>query len=349
MLLEEIQELIKSDRLSGFTATPEGHHGGEKVQRLEQAVRDRFGVAHAIAFNSATSALHAACVAASRIRGRRFAVTPFSFTASVSCVLMAGEPMLGKGIHFVDIEDKTYCMNPDLIPDEVDVIIPVHLFGHPADMDKIMAKGKFVIEDAAQAIGAKYKGKWCGTIGDCGVFSFNQNKQISCGEGGVLITNNDDVAYITRLVRNHGEVVDDSRWNIVGYNYRMTEIEAIIAWYRLLELDNVIKQRQRGMAEIEWHFGKQRTCGIGEHGAYVYPIRVEDNKKVAEGMTKRGFPLRPGYLTKPLHKIPMYDGHSDCPVTDRLWSKEIIVTDIIKEPFNVIHKFCTELEDIIHA
>ncbi len=344
-IYEEIKELIESDKLSGFTATPEGHYGGEKVKRLESEAARKFGVSHAIAFNSATSALHAACEAAKNIVNKvdmKYAVTPFSFTASASCVLMVNRIPV-----FVDIEDKTYCMNPELIPDDVDVVIPVHLFGHPADMDTIMAKGKFVIEDAAQAMGAKYKGKWCGTIGDCGVFSFNQNKQISCGEGGMLITNNEDVADIARLVRNHGEVIDPGMWTL-GYNYRMTEIEATIAYYRFLKMDEILNHRRLGTLMVEGRFGKQRTCELEDHGAYVYPVRVKDNKKVAEAMTQKGFPLRAGYLTRPLHKVPIYGG-GDCPVTDKMWSKELIVTDIIKQPFDDIQRFCYELEDVLHG
>ncbi len=338
----EIASIIESNKLSGFTATDSGHHGGEKVQRLERVVKDRFEVAHAIAFNSATSALHAACEAARKLTmGNNWAVTPFSFTASASCVLMARQKAT-----FVDIEDKTYCMNPELIPDNTDVVIPVHQFGHPADMDAIMNTDTFVIEDAAQAIGAKYKGKWCGTIGDCGIFSFNQSKQISCGEGGILITNNDEVAEIACLVRNHGEVIDFGY--TLGYNYRMTEIEAIIAYYRFLELDEILSHRRLGILDLEAHFGKQRTCEIDDHGAYVYPIRVKNNKRVAEAMTAKGFPLRPGYLTRPLHRVPIYGG-GDCPVADRMWSDEIIVTDIIKQPPEVVQQFCYEMEDVLHV
>jgi perosamine synthetase len=245
---------------------------------------------------------------------------------------------------FVDIEEKTYCMKPDLIPETVDVIIPVHLFGHPCDMDKIMSKGKFVIEDAAQAITARYKGKYCGTIGDCGIFSFNQSKQVSCGEGGVLITNRDDVADIARLVRNHGEVIDNGY--TLGYNYRMTEIEATIAYYKFLDVDNIIRCRQVGMREMEQYFGKYRTCDINAHAAFVYPIRVHDNKRIAKEMTERGFFLRPGYLTLPLHRVPIYNGNF-CPVADRMWADELIVTDIIRKDRNEIFRFAEALNEVL--
>ena len=346
-LVKELQELITTDKLSGFTATPEGHHGGEKVQRLETVVRERFGVAHAVTFNSATSALHAACVAASELVGDPyFVTTPFSFTASASCVLMAGHD-----VHFVDIEDKTYCINTNLIPDEANVIIPVHLFGHPCDMTALLKrtreKGDFIIEDAAQAITAKFQGRYCGTLGDCGIFSFNQSKQVSCGEGGVLVTNRDDVAEIVKLVRNHGETVYPDKC-VLGYNYRMTEVEAVIAYHRFLDTDSAIAKRRRGMYIMESFFGIQRTCGIDDHAAFVYPIRVENNHCVAREMTEMGFFLRAGYLTTPLHRLPIFEG-DDCPVADRMWSKELIVTDIIRQEPEVIDRFTKTLQGVLSA
>jgi perosamine synthetase len=165
VILKEISELLDSNKLSLFRGDIGLTEGGPMVQRLERAFCGYFDIKHAIAFNSATAALHAACVACNVDTA---IVTPFSFTSSVSCVEMAGGVPL-----FADIDPDTYCMDIATTGvGEGEVIIPVHLFGGMANMDDIMPLGSLVIEDASQAIGSKYKGRYAGTIGDCGIFSF---------------------------------------------------------------------------------------------------------------------------------------------------------------------------------
>ncbi len=340
-ILKEISEVLESDNLSLFRGDKGLTEGGPKVQRLEQAFRDYFKVKHAMAFNSATAALHAACVA---LNVKKACVTPFSFVASVSCVEQAG----GKPI-FLDIDPKTYCM--DVTGFEyyyADAIIPVHLFGGCADMDAIKALDIPIIEDAAQAIGSRYKGKLAGTIGDCGIFSFNQSKPISCGEGGMMITDDDELAHKAKLVRNHGEVVDPDA-GIIGYNYRMTEIEAIIAYHRFLHLDEQIEKRQRNV-----EYFRERLCDIPgvipmwinpdvDYSWYVYAFEVEDNKKVAMRMTDEGIPLRHGYITRPLN---MRYGQS-CPVCEKICNDRIIVTNVITKDTISIDHFVNTLKEVM--
>jgi len=351
--ISEIEELLESDKLSGFSATPEGHMGGEKVRRLEDAFKEYFNVDHAIAFNSATAALHAACEAL-RVKNSEVICSPFSFSASSSCVLMA------KGtVKYADIEDKTFCINPKEIEKQITrytkCIIPVHLCGNMADMDAIMDIAKFcklhVIEDAAQALGASSKGRYAGTIGDCGIFSFNQSKQISCGEGGMLITNYSGLAHIVRLIRNHGECVYPE-WKILGYNYRMTELEAVVAYHKFKRIETVLSHRRK-MADIltellEGAVEAPFLLPEIEHAWYTYPIKVKDNKYVSDEMTRRGYPLRQGYLTKPLHRLDIHD-YQECPVTDRMWREELIVTDIIRHLPGVVRDFAKNLKDVLNG
>jgi dTDP-4-amino-4,6-dideoxygalactose transaminase len=274
-------------------------------------------------------------------------VTPFSFTSSASCVKQAG------GVFdFVDIDPRTYCL--DAINYKNDyykplAVIPVHLFGGCADMDAIKALNVPVIEDACQAIGSKYKGKFAGAIGDCGVFSFNQSKPISCGEGGMMITNDDDIAYKAKLVRNHGEVVDPGA-GIVGYNYRMTEIEAIIAYHRFLKLDEQIYQRQKNVEYFRERLGN--IPGVTpmwinpdvEYSWYVYAFEVEKgNHEVARKMTEAGIPLRAGYITQPLN---MAYGQS-CPVCEEIWHDRIIVSDVIGKDIVAIDQFINTLRKVL--
>jgi len=174
-------EVMKSGVLDGFRGEPgEQFYGGPKVREFESAFAEKFGVKYAVAFNSCTAALHAACVA-TLDKGEAI-TTPFTMTSTAKCALMAGGT-----VKFADIEPETFCIDPYKIEitSKTKVLIPVHLFGHPADMDAIMSIARKhnlkVIEDSAQAIGATYKGRLTGTIGDCGVFSFGQPKTLSTG------------------------------------------------------------------------------------------------------------------------------------------------------------------------
>ena len=341
LILTEIDKLLRTDKLSGFRGDTGRTEGGDYVLRLEDAFKKYFRVKHAVAFDSATAALHSACVAIER---RKIGVTPFSFTASVSCVRMAG----GKPI-FIDLDPQTYCINPNHYRTmDCDAILPVHIFGGCADMDGIMDLQIPVIEDAAQAIGSKYKGKYAGTIGDCGIFSFNQSKLISCGEGGMLITNDDDIAYKSKLVRNHGEVVDQDA-GIIGYNYRMTEIEAVIAYNRFLNLDNIIEKRRQN---VEYFYDIiSRIPGIKpqwinpdvEYSWYVYSFEVEDNHKVVESMREKGIWLRAGYVVEPLNMAYK----QDCPICEGIWKNKIIVTDIIGKERDDIDQFTDSLKEVM--
>jgi len=344
-IIREIKEVLDSDKLSGFRGDVGLTEGGPNVQRLEASFRDYFNIKHAIAFNSATAALHAACEA---LKIDVVIVTPFSFTSSVSCVRQAaGYPL------FQDINPHTYCMdvtNQNSNSDFADAIIPVHLFGGCADMDAIMSLGIPVIEDAAQAIGSKYKGKLAGTIGDCGIFSFNQSKTISCGEGGMLITNDGNIAYMAKLVRNHGELLD-YKADIVGYNYRMTEIEAIITYNRFLKLDEIIEQRKENVEyfrKLLLEIDEVKPQWINpdvDYSWYVYSFEIDNNHEIASGMTKAGIPLRGGYITQPLNIVY----NQVCPVCEKLWSDRLIVTDVIGKDTASIDNFVNTLKGVING
>jgi dTDP-4-amino-4,6-dideoxygalactose transaminase len=351
-ILKDIETILETNKLSGFRADIGLTVGGPYVQRLEGAFRLYFTVKHVIAFNSATAALHAACVACDI--GETL-VTPFSFSSSASCVLMAGG-----NPKFVDINSDTYCLDNDDLTEKISkstrAIIPVQLFGGCADMDFItgIAKdyGAYVIEDAAQALGTKYKGQFAGTIGDCGIFSFNQSKLISCGEGGMLITNNDEIARKAKLVRNHGEVVEPEE-HILGYNYRMTEAEAIIAYYRFQQLDKIIEQRR---LNVEYFREKLLKLNVEpmpinkdiEYSWYVYAFKVANARKIASRMTEKGIPLRGGYITQTLNKLPIYNPQS-CPNAERIWKDEIIVTDVIGKSKEEIDHFIKILREVMNG
>lgn len=225
--------------------------GGPEVQALESEWSEFYGVKHSISMNSATSGLYAAVGALGIGYGDEVIVSPFTMSA---CALA---PMIYGAIPvFADVESGTGCLDPESISKRITphtkAIIVVHQFGFPANMDAIMSLAKmhslYVIEDCAQAHGAKYNGTSVGTIGDIGVFSLNVNKTIQTGEGGVCVTNDVDIAFRLQLIRNHGEAVVgpagyEDITNIAGFNYRMTELNAALAREQLKKLAGLNQER----------------------------------------------------------------------------------------------------------
>ena len=239
--------VLEKGVLSEFEGTDnEYFSGGEQVRLLEQEWAEKFSVRYAVSFNSATSALYAAVGACEVGPGDEVVVTPFTMSATATAILAYNAIPV-----FSDVELEHYNLEPSALEGRITpmtkAIFVVHIFGHPADMDAITAIAKKhnlrVLEDAAQSPGAMYNGRLSGTIGDIGVYSLNCNKVIQCGEGGIAVTNDADLAERLRLIRNHAEAVIASGRkvnglvNMIGWNYRMTEIEAAIAREQLKKLD----------------------------------------------------------------------------------------------------------------
>lgn len=249
---EAALRVLDSGRLSQFIgAWHEDFLGGPEVRQFEQEWATRFGATHAVTVNSATSGLYAAVGACGLGPGDEVIVSPYTMSASaVTPVIYGAVPV------FADIDEETFCITPESIAARLTrrtkAVIVVHLFGHPADMDGIMAvardHGLAVIEDCAQAPLAEYKGRRVGTIGDLGVFSLNYNKHVHTGEGGVVVTNDPMLAERLQLIRNHGEEVVEGKattdiTNIYGFNYRLTELQAAIGRTQLAKLPALVEAR----------------------------------------------------------------------------------------------------------
>ncbi|OGA36084.1 MAG: hypothetical protein A3G80_01035 [Betaproteobacteria bacterium RIFCSPLOWO2_12_FULL_62_13b] len=251
-----VLEVLEGGRLSCFEGVheakaPFSFWGGPKVLELEEAWCKYYGCRYAISMNSATSGLYAAIGALRLGFGDEVIVSPYTMSASAVCTLVYGAIPI-----FADVQFETGCVDPDSIEAHITPrtrgIVVVHQFGTPADMDRIMTlarkHGLKVIEDCAQAHGAKYQGRYVGTIGDIGVFSLNVNKTIQTGEGGVCTTNDPDLHYRLALIRNHGEaVVGAAQYeditNMVGFNYRLTELQAAIGIEQFKKLDRFNQTR----------------------------------------------------------------------------------------------------------
>lgn len=238
--LEEVKKVFESKFLVQ----------GDKVEELERLICEYLNVKHAIAVSSGTAALHLALLALDINHENEVIVPDFTFPATANVV-----EAVGATVKLVDIKKSDFCINESLIEniitEKTKAIIPVQEFGNSCDMDVIMEVAKKhnikVIEDAACALGTEYKGKKIGTIGHVGCFSLHPRKAITTGEGGIVITNDDDIAKKIRILRNHGlEFVDGkSVFSMAGLNYRMTNIQGAIgvAQFKKLQKLNDIRKK----------------------------------------------------------------------------------------------------------
>lgn len=257
--------VIESGILSKFIG---GYHkdfyGGEQVQALEREWADRFKVKHAIAVNSATSGLYAAVGALGIEPGDEVIVSPYTMSASATAPLVYGAVPI-----FAEIEKDYFCLDAasieKLITPRTKAIIVVDIFGQVYDFENINALAKKynlkIIEDAAQAPGAMAGDRYAGTLGDIGVYSLNYHKHIHSGEGGIIVTNDDALALKLKLIRNHAESVVEGMGcedltNMLGFNYRMTELEAAIARQQLLKMDALVEERIENVNYISERLAK---------------------------------------------------------------------------------------------
>jgi dTDP-4-amino-4,6-dideoxygalactose transaminase len=261
---------------------------GQKVMDFENALADYLGCKHVIAVSSGTAALHLAFLALGVGPGDEVITTPFSFASSANAILYCGATPV-----FVDIDPKTFNIDPALIEQSITSrtvgIEPVHLYGQPAEMDEIEAIAKkhslFIVEDAAQAIGAKYRGRKIGTIGDITCFSTYTTKNLHTMEGGFLTTSDDDIAVRLRRLRNIGQ---KSKYNhtLIGYNYRMTEVAAVIGIEQVGLIDKFSDIRRDNAAYITEKLSALEGRGINtpyvaphsDHVFHQYTVSIDANK-----------------------------------------------------------------------
>ncbi|MGQ9928044.1 MAG: DegT/DnrJ/EryC1/StrS family aminotransferase [Chloroflexaceae bacterium] len=333
---------------------------GPQIKAFEQALAARVGVAHAVGVNSGTSGLHL-CVIAAGVSDGDLVLTPsFSFIASANCILYErGVPV------FVDVDPATGNIDPNLVAEaaadlarggaaarrwlppalrdhaqpqgRLKALLPVHAFGQPADMDPILAvardHGLAVIEDACEAIGSTYKGRAAGAIGDAAVFAFYPNKQMTTGEGGMIVTNRAEWADLFRSLRNQGRDVFDAWLNHtrLGYNYRLDELSAALGLVQVQRLDELLarraqvahwyNQRLADLELLERPFIAPNTTAMSW---FVYVVRIKapaSRDHVMRRLAEVGVPSRP-YFT-PIHLQPFYQSRfgyrrGDFPVTEHL-------------------------------
>jgi perosamine synthetase len=388
-----VQKVLDSGNLSQFLgAWSSDFLGGPTVRKFEEAWCKALGVNHAISVNSNTSGLFTAIGACGIQPGDEVIVSPYTMSASaIAPMVYGGVPV------FADIDPDTFCMDPKsiekVITPHTKAILIVHIFGHPADMDAVMSLAKkhnlIVIEDCAQAPMGKYKGKHVGTIGDIGVFSLNYHKHIHTGEGGVITTNNPNLAERIQLIRNHGENVVEAKGltditNMIGYNYRMTEIEAAIGIEQLKKLPDLLEQRLHNAKFL--HENVEGLKGLSSqpwvvkdslHTFYVQTLRYNPSvlgvhrdkfvnalkAELPSAILRETAPLVGAGYVKPLYLQPIYQqkvgkcsfncSHYKgevkydmgiCPVAERMHFSELITHEYMRPGMTK-----SDLEDVVRA
>ncbi|AVX21679.1 MULTISPECIES: DegT/DnrJ/EryC1/StrS aminotransferase family protein [Carboxydocella] len=313
---------------------------GPRMIEFETRMAEYTGVKHAIAVNSGTSGLHLAVRALGIQEGDEVITTPFSFVASANCLLFErARPV------FVDIEPETYNLDPNkieaAITEKTRAILPVHVFGQCCEMDRIReiaAKYNLtIIEDACEAIGAEYKGRKAGSFGEAAVFAFYPNKQMTTGEGGIIVTDRDDIAELCRSMRNQGRG-KEGRWLIherLGYNYRMDEMSCALGLAQLSRIEEIMAKREKVAQEYNMRLKELDEIKIPEVKPenkiswFVYVITLAENinrelfmhELQAEGVACRAY-------FEPIHLQPFYCetfGYrkGDFPVCEKIASKTV--------------------------
>lgn len=380
-------EVVKQGLLSGFVGSPTPEFfGGREIQRLEEMWSERFQVKYSISCNSATSGLIMAVGAAGISPGDEVIVSPYTMSATATSILFYG------GIPvFADIEPDCFCLDPKSIRERITpytkAIITTDIHGQSSDIDEIMRIAQehklTVIVDCAQAPGAMYKDRYAGTLAHMGVYSLNRHKNIQCGEGGIVVTNDGELALRLKLIRNHAENMIDvdgfspkSIVNMIGYNFRMTEVEASIAQQQLKKMD-ILNQHRIDMvaflndelSDIKWlkmPVVRARCTHVYYMHIMLYDEAMAGASRLSfiEAIRAEGIPIWGGYM-KPLYLNPIYQRKTAigdknfpfvgdhykgevnydkgiCPVAERLYERDTIVNPYVYPPLTI-----DDMQDIV--
>lgn len=390
---DAVMKVLDSGNLSQYIgAWHQDFFGGPTVKLLEKNWGDLFGIKHSITVNSNTSGLFTVMGAIGIQPGDEVIVSPYTMSASaIAPLVYGGIPV------FADIDEDTLCMSAasieKCITPKTKAILVVHIMGHPADMDAIMALAKKhnlkVVEDCAQAPLGKYKNKLVGTIGDIAIFSLNYHKHIHTGEGGVIVTNDDDLAFRCQMIRNHAENITGPKevkdlTNLIGYNYRMTEVECAIGVEQLKKLPALLDQRQENVSFFDEAFKQfpalktQAPQPAGNiHCYYQYPVFFDASiagvhrnifvdalkAEIPSAILRETAPLIGCGYVKPLYLAPIYQQKAawafthqknedsnvsyalgTCPITEQMHFEKLFSLEYMRPGLST-----ADLQDVVNA
>ena len=342
-----VDEVMKTGILSQFLGCwHEDFFGGPKVQEFERECEKYFKVKHAITVNSWTSGLIAALGALDLEPGDEVIVSPWTMSASATAILHWNAIPV-----FADIESDTFNIDPISVENNITpntkAILAIDIFGHSADMEALMAiaakHNLKVISDTAQAPGAYYKEDYAGTVAHIGGYSLNYHKHIHAGEGGIIVTNDDELADRMRLIRNHAEVVVEDKGvtklnNMIGYNFRLGELECAIGIEQLKKLKGLVSSRQKlaerltegltGLPGLRLPVIKDDCT----HVYYIYPLVLDtqllgcDKELIAKALQAEGVAVTTKYQN--IHLLPMYQQKMAYGSKGFPWTSEICRRDV---------------------
>ncbi len=392
---DAVCKVIDSDCLSGFYGSwEEGFLGGPRIQEFEKEWSKKFGVKYTVSVNSNTSGLYCAMGAVGISPGDEVIVPCTTMSAtSMAPLIYGGIPV------FADIEDETYCLDKkkveSLITEKTKAIIAVNLFGHPAELKNLRRLADdnniFLIEDNAQSPLAKESDCYTGTIGHIGVFSLNYHKHVHTGEGGMCVTNNELLAKRLQMIRNHAEAIvgpaniNDLN-NMIGFNYRMTEMSAAVGLVQLENIEKHVSERKYFAEQLTsktkdidfLHTPKVRKgCN---HVYYNWALKYDSEKlgvsrdMFVKALNHEGLPCSSGYV-EPLYMLPTFQNrkafgnsgypftltnrkyyYNMCPIGQKLFENEFIMfemcayklSDNLIDKFgNIFHKIIDNKKDLI--
>ena len=321
---------------------------GPKLTKFEKIIREYVGVKYSVAVNSGTSALHLIIKSMGLTEGDVVITTPFSFISSSNCILFERARPL-----FVDIEERTLNLDADKVEKKlknlsneelirIKALIIVDVFGQPADWDRFREVGKKynlgLIEDSAEALGSEYRGKRAGSLGEVGIFAFYPNKQITTGEGGIIVTNNKKLARLAKSMRNldREKSKDWLNYERLGYNYRMNELSAALGYSQMERIEEILNKRTK-VAELY----REKLKGVDEvqipyiapyvskMSWFVYVIRLDrgiDRDRIIKFLRESGIECKSYF--KPIHLLAFYRkmfgyNEGDFPITENIAGRTI--------------------------
>ncbi len=342
---------------------------GPKIQELEAKMADYVSTKYTIAVNSGTSGLHLIVRAMGIKEGDEVITTPFSFIASANCILFERAKPI-----FVDIDPRTLNIDSERIEekigDKTKAILAVDVFGHPAEWNRLQGLAKKynlkLVEDSAEALGAEYKGRKAGTLGDAGIFGFYPNKQITMGEGGVIVTDDEEIAKLCKSMRNQGRSENNSwlQHERLGYNYRISDINCALGIVQLERLDEILEKREKVAQMYNQKLKNLEEVNIPYISSYVkiswfiYVIRLnnsytqEDRGKILKEMRKKGIECRAYF--PPIHLQPFYREmfgfkEDDFPITEKVSKSTIALPFYNNLTEKQIDYVCENLKEILEA
>jgi dTDP-4-amino-4,6-dideoxygalactose transaminase len=319
--------------LSENSLTSPAKNGGKRVQDFESLLKSYLNVKHVIAVNSGTSAIHAALLSIGIKPGDEVILPSFTFVATANSVIATGAKPV-----FADVNKNDFTIDINDIKNKVNektkAIIPVHLYGHPSDMDEIIdipsSRSLSVIEDACQSLGSLYNQKQTGTIGHLGCFSFYASKVLTTGEGGAIVTNNDDLHEQLLMIRNHG-MVNGYDTRVFGLNLRLPELSAALGISQMKKLNQMLGMRKSnakflfdGLKKFEQDglLALPQEAANKKYNWYLFTIAFKENSQrdlIKNGLVKEGIGATI-YYDPPIHKTPFYENNAAEYVASSLFS-----------------------------